>query len=139
MPFLTKEELEAIFATDPLTNGGPFWSRVADNVEWTVMGSSPGCGHYTNLKDLRANTIEKLMKFLQGPPQIKMVNVFFGGEHYEWTTMELEARGVLKSGEEYHNHYALVIKWNEEGKVIQVRDYLDTALIERIWSSQGET
>jgi ketosteroid isomerase-like protein len=25
------------------------------------------------------------------------------------------------------------MKWNDEGKVISVRDYLDTALIEEVW------
>jgi ketosteroid isomerase-like protein len=31
-----------------------------------------------------------------------------------------------------------VIKWNEEGKVIAVRDYLDTALIEEVWKEAEE-
>lgn len=99
MPYLTKEELEAIFANQPLANGGPFWTRVAEDVDWTIMGSGPGTGHFTNLTELRANTIEKLMKALQDPLELKIVHVFFGGENYEWTTMELEARGIRKSGE----------------------------------------
>lgn len=99
MPYLTKEELEAIFANQPLANGGPFWTRVAEDVNWTIMGSGPSTGCYTNLVELRANTIEKLIKALQGPPELKIVHVFFGGENYEWTTMELEARGIRKSGE----------------------------------------
>lgn len=101
MPYLTKEELEAIFANQPLANGGPFWTRVAEDVNWTIMGSGPSTGCYTNLVELRANTIEKLIKALQGPPELKIVHVFFGGENYEWTTMELEARGIRKSGETF--------------------------------------
>ncbi|KAI5458187.1 hypothetical protein BGZ63DRAFT_407483 [Mariannaea sp. PMI_226] len=138
MPYLTKAELEAIFADHPLTNGGAFWSRVAEDVDWTIMGSGPGTGRYRNLTDLRDNTIGKLVKVLAGPPEIKMVNVVFGGENYEWTTLELEARGMRKSGKEYFNRYALVIKWNEDGKVAMVRDYLDTAIIEEIWREAGE-
>ncbi|PNP47735.1 hypothetical protein THARTR1_10496 [Trichoderma harzianum] len=137
MPYLAKEELEAIFSNQPLANGGPFWTRVAEDVNWTIMGSGPGTGHYTNLAELRANTIEKLMKALRGPLELKIVHVFFGGENYAWTTMELEARGIRKSGKEYMNRY-LVIQWNDEGKVIAVRDYLDTALIEEVWKEAGE-
>ncbi|KAH6989731.1 hypothetical protein BKA56DRAFT_629474 [Ilyonectria sp. MPI-CAGE-AT-0026] len=138
MPYLTKEELESIFADQPLANGGPFWSRVAEDVEWTIMGSGPGTGRYTSLTELWGNTIGKLIKALQDPPQLNMVHVFFGGENYEWTSMELEARGTRKSGKEYYNRYALVIKWNEDGKVIMVRDYLDTALIEEVWREAEE-
>ncbi|KAL6689760.1 hypothetical protein J3F84DRAFT_398894 [Trichoderma pleuroticola] len=128
MPYLTKEELEAIFSNQPLANGGPFWTRVAEDVNWTIMGSGPGTGHYTNLAELRANTIEKLMKALRGPLELKIVHVFFGGENYAWTTMELEARGIRKS----------VIQWNDEGRVIAVRNYLDTAVIEEVWKEAGE-
>ncbi|KAL6400113.1 ketosteroid isomerase [Ilyonectria robusta] len=98
MPYLTKEELESIFADQPLANGGPFWSRVSEDVEWTIMGSGPGTGRYTSLTELWGNTIGKLIKALRDPPQLNMVHVFFGGENYEWTSMELEARGTRKSG-----------------------------------------
>lgn len=30
------------------------------------------------------------------------------------------------------------MKWNEEGKVIEVRDYLDTALITEVWKEAEE-
>lgn len=36
------------------------------------------------------------------------------------------------------NRYALVIKWNDEGKVIAVRDYLETALIAEVWKEAEE-
>lgn len=83
MPYLTKEELEGIFAAQPLANGGPFWSRVAEDVEWTIMGSGPGTGRYLSPTELRVNTIGKLIKTLRDPPQLNMVHVFFGGENYE--------------------------------------------------------
>lgn len=111
MPYLTKEELESIFADQPVANGGPFWSRVAEDVEWTIMGSGPGTGRYTSLTELWGNTIGKLIKALRDPPQLDMVNVFFGGENYEWTTMELEARGTRKSGEIFASSASFSDTW----------------------------
>ncbi|KAM5383583.1 hypothetical protein ACJZ2D_002032 [Fusarium nematophilum] len=138
MPYLTKEELEAIFADPLAVSGGAFWSRVSEDVDWTIMGSGPGSGRYTNLADLRANTIDKLAGVLEGPPEIKLVNVFFGGENYEWTSLEMEARATRKSGKPYYNRYCLVVRWNDEGKVVQVRDYLDMTVIAEVWKEAEE-
>ena len=97
MPYLTKPELQHILENAAVVGGGPFWPRVAEDVDWTVLGSGPGTGRWHNLKDLREATLLRLVKYLEGPPNLKVVNVIVG-DNPEWTTMELEATGVLKNG-----------------------------------------
>lgn len=155
MPYLTKEEILTIFDGFAATNGGPFWSRVSPNVEWTIMGQGPGTGRYTDLVELRKNTLDRLQRCLAEPPQLKFVNALVSGDNSEWTTVELEAHGVCKNGMnslqsfrwvllvltrtlikgmKYHNRYCLIVKWDENGQVVQVRDYLDTATVQKVFA-----
>lgn len=97
MPRLTKAELHSILHQAAVPNGGPLWTRVSPDVDWLVIGSGPGCGHYHGLKELRANTLERLIKHIDGDLNLKVVNVIVGDDA-EWTTLELEARGKLKNG-----------------------------------------
>lgn len=98
MPYLTKDEILAIFDGFAATNGGPFWTRVSPNVEWTIMGQGPGTGRYTDLVELRKNTLDRLQRCLAEPPQLRFVNALVSGDNSEWTTVELEAHGICKNG-----------------------------------------
>lgn len=97
MPYLTKDELLDIFS-ETTHRGGKFWERVADDVDWTVMGSGPGSGRWHNLKELRAETVERLVSCLDKPLDLKMTNLIIAGDNNEWTIMEMEARSVCKNG-----------------------------------------
>ncbi len=81
MPYLTKDEILAIFEAEATANGGAFWSRVLPSVDWTVMGRGPGTGRYTDLATLRAETVERLEACMQGGLQLKFVNVIVGGDN----------------------------------------------------------
>lgn len=98
MTRLTKSELQSILEQADVPNGGPLWPRVSPDVDWQVMGSGPGTGQYHDLKELRAKTLERLLKHVDGELSLKVVNVIVG-DNPEWTTLELEAKGTLKKGE----------------------------------------
>ena len=101
MPYLTKAEIHAIFESEATAHGGAFWSRVLPDVDWTVMGRGPATGRYIDLATLRAATVERLLACMQGGLQLKFTNWIIGGDNFEWTTVELEARGVTKKGNNY--------------------------------------
>ncbi|KAH8819707.1 hypothetical protein F5884DRAFT_849015 [Xylogone sp. PMI_703] len=135
--YLTKAELEAIVRTLEQGDGSHFWGRVSPNVEWTIMGNAPGAGTYHSLEDLSANTVGKLYQVLEGPLKFKVRSLIVGGDNGEWTTLELQAQGRTKNGKDFNHEYALVMQWNEEGKIVYVRDYLDSALLNRIFEENG--
>ncbi|KAK3067419.1 hypothetical protein LTS18_001130, partial [Coniosporium uncinatum] len=63
------------------------------------------------------------------PMRIKILNVIGGGPDDEWATVELRNEGKTKNGMEYNQTYCWCTRWNQEGKIVQVRAYLDTALV----------
>ncbi|RFU29086.1 hypothetical protein B7463_g7217, partial [Scytalidium lignicola] len=136
--YLTKSEVEAIVRTLEHGDGTHFWSRVSPDVNWTIMGNSPAAGTYNSLAELSANTLQKLSKVLDGQPlKFKVRSLIIGGENGEWSTLEIQAHGRTKNGKEFDHEYVLVMKWSEEGKVVLVRDYLDSALLNRIFEENG--
>lgn len=63
------------------------------------------------------------------PVHPKVQNIVGGGPDEEWAFVEMTNESKTKIGIEYNNTFAWATKWNSEGKIIQVRAYLDTALV----------
>jgi ketosteroid isomerase-like protein len=55
-----------IFAGLEHGDGAAFFAHVADDVDWTVMGTHPLAGQYTSKADFIAATFAKLGKVLPG-------------------------------------------------------------------------
>ena len=51
-------------------DGAGFFAHVADDVDWTVMGTHPLAGHYTSKADFIAGTFAKLGKVLPNGAQL---------------------------------------------------------------------
>ncbi|KAH8806120.1 hypothetical protein F5884DRAFT_860703 [Xylogone sp. PMI_703] len=130
MPYPTKDYIRSLLDSVEHGDGSAFWSQVAPDVDWTVMGASPPAGRYLSLDECMQATYHKLQKFIDGQLKLSIRHLLVDGL---WSTLELEARGVCKNGRQYVNAYALIMRWSEEGKVVEVRDYLDTALIKEVW------
>jgi uncharacterized protein len=45
-------------------DGAAFFERVADDVDWTVMGTHPLAGHYLSKKAFRESTFTRLGRVL---------------------------------------------------------------------------
>lgn len=62
----------------------------------------------------------------------KVQNIVGGGPNEEWAVVEMTNQSMTKTGLEYNNTFAWATRWNTEGKIVQVRAYLDTALVRDI-------
>jgi hypothetical protein len=58
------EYVRKIFAGLEHGEGTAFFDHVAEDVDWTVMGTHPLAGHYTSKADFVAGTFAKLAKVL---------------------------------------------------------------------------
>lgn len=58
---------------------------------------------------------------------MKVHNVIGGGEG--WATAELRADCECINGRDYNMSYAWCVRFDEGGKIVQVRAYLDTKLL----------
>jgi ketosteroid isomerase-like protein len=54
-----------------------------------------------------------------------------GGDPQDWATVELEADALQKNGNPYNQRYAWVMRFDDKGMIVQVRAYLDSALVQQ--------
>jgi hypothetical protein len=94
MPYPTKAYIRSLLDSVENGDGVAFWSQVSPDVDWIVMGTHPAAGHYHSLDELLENTFHRLQSYMR---ELKL-NVRSLMVDEDWSTLELEARGVCKNG-----------------------------------------
>lgn len=69
------------------------------------------------------------------PLRLHVVNIIGGGSE-EWAVVELKNVGKTNKGMDYNQTYCWCTRWkplseDDQGKIVQVRAYLDTGLVDR--------
>jgi ketosteroid isomerase-like protein len=82
-----------IFAGLEHGDGAAFFEHVADDVDWTVMGTHPLAGHYKSRAEFTAATFAKLGKVLPGGAQLNVNDVFIAGDV---AIVELHSKATAK-------------------------------------------
>jgi hypothetical protein len=67
---ITSDSVREIFKGLENGDGTAFFERVADDVDWIVMGTHPLAGHYRSKKAFREGTFAKLGQVLQNGAQL---------------------------------------------------------------------
>ena len=119
-----------IFAGLEHGDGAAFFSHVADDVDWTVMGTHPLAGHYKSKTDFTAATFAKLGKVLPGGAQLHVDDLFIAGDV---AIVELHSKATAKTGLRFDNHYCWVCYFRDD-KITCVRAYLDSAMVARLFA-----
>lgn len=126
---VTSEQVREIFKGLEMGNGAVFFAHVADNVDWTVMGTHPLAGHYKNKSAFIAGTFAKLIRVLPKGAQLRIDNVMVKDNQ---AVVELRSMAIAKNGMRFDNHYCWIVYF--EGETIsRVRAYLDSALVTRLF------
>ncbi|KAK4894062.1 hypothetical protein LTR17_024863 [Elasticomyces elasticus] len=126
----SRSEIEKLASHLATSDPSPFFERVSPDVVWDVMGTHPAAGHFTSLESWKKGALGVINERLKEPLKLKVVNVLGGGDQ-DWATVELEANSVCKNGMEYPQRYAWVMRFDENGTIVQVRAYLDSALVQK--------
>ena len=111
-------------------DGAAFFAHVADDVDWTVMGTHPLAGHYKSKAEFTAATFAKLGKVLPGGAQLHVNEVFIAGDV---AIVELHSKATAKNGLRFDNRYCWVCYFGND-KIIRVRAYLDSAMVARLFA-----
>ncbi|KAK3629147.1 hypothetical protein LTR56_016151 [Elasticomyces elasticus] len=114
----SRSEIEKLASHLATSDPSPFFERVSPDVVWDVMES------------WKKGALGVINERLKEPLKLKVVNVLGGGDQ-DWATVELEANSVCKNGMEYPQRYAWVMRFDENGTIVQVRAYLDSALVQK--------
>ena len=103
----------------------PFFALVADDVRWTVIGSTPISGTYTSKATFLDGAVGPLTERLDGPIRASVTSVLADGDH---VVLQWEGTAASRTGRPYHQTYCWVLRFGE-GKIREVTAYLDTELI----------
>jgi len=125
---ITLEYVREIFKGLEKGDGASFFKHVAEDVDWTVMGTHPLAGHYRSKSDFVAGTFARLGKML---PQGAQPDV----EHIQVTenqaVVELRSFATAKNGRRFDNRYCWVCMF--KNRIIrEVRAYLDSVMVARL-------
>ncbi|KAI6821765.1 hypothetical protein KC340_g4639 [Hortaea werneckii] len=121
----TKTECETLCSHLSTSDPSPFFDRVSPDVVWDVMEA------------WKQGALGTINRILREPLALKVVNVVGGGTDQDWAVVELEANAVCKNGMPYPQRYAWVMRFDESGSIVQVRAYLDSALVQKAVDSNS--
>lgn len=124
-----KKLVQDAFAHWARGDGAAFLSLLADDVHWTVIGSTPVSRTYTSKRAFIEGAVQPLGTKLAGAIQPTVRDILADGEK---VALQWEGRATAKNGTIYHQTYCWVMRF-ENGKVREGTAYLDTELITQIW------
>jgi uncharacterized protein len=129
--FPSQAQITDIFTA--LTNGsfGIFFSHVIDDVSWRVMGTHPLAGHYTSKASFYNSTSLRLSKIEAPGGSMSLIRVV-GGCDEEWSVQEMLGNATMLNGMPFVNQYSWSTRWNEDTEIVEVRAYVDSALVARV-------
>jgi ketosteroid isomerase-like protein len=105
-----------------------FFEKVADNVNWTVMGTHPLAGVYKNKQEFVYKTFIRLNKLLKGEIILKVNNIIVQGDN---AVVEMISLSTALNGMPFNNTYCWIVKFEKE-IIVEVRAYVDSALVQKI-------
>ena len=126
---VTAERVREIFKGLERGNGAVFFEHVADDVDWTVMGTHPLAGHYRSKKSFIAGTFAKLGQVLLRGAQLEVEHLLVKDDE---AVVELHSLATAKNGMRFDNRYCWVVYF-EDGIIVRVRAYLDSAMVARLF------
>ena len=120
--------VRSLFAN--LENGrtDAFFDHVAEDVNWTVMGTHPLGGTYRTKDDFLAHTFARMNKLLKEGVVLRVTNLLVDGDT---AAVELQSLSTALNGKPFNNRYCWIARFSN-GTIVEVRAYLDSALVQQL-------
>ena len=109
--------------------GSAFFEHVADDVDWSVMGTHPLAGNYRSKKAFLEGTFAKLGRVLPDGTQLHVEHLIVTDDQ---AVVELRSLATARNGMRFDNRYCWVLSFRH-GLIVRVRAYLDSALVARLF------
>jgi ketosteroid isomerase-like protein len=123
-----KKLMQDIFSKLAVGDGSLFAAHLADNVVMRVTGQNSWSRTYYGKESLLRDHYGYFRSRTQEPR--KTIPVRFIADD-DYVAVEAHGNMMSKSGARYDNEYCMVFKL-ENGKIVEMREYLDSALCERV-------
>jgi ketosteroid isomerase-like protein len=105
-----------------------FFAQVSDHVEWRVMGTHPLAGSYHGKADFQTRTFKRLDKVLREGVVLKVNGIIVSEDT---AVVEMESLSTAMNGRPFNNTYCWICRF-ENNVIVEVRAYLDSALVQRL-------
>jgi uncharacterized protein len=109
-------------------DSGPFFDLVADDVRWTVIGSTPVSGVYESKQALISGAFGPLLERLDGRLVTRLIDISADGDK---VFLQHESSGVTTDGIPYEQVYCFAMKMRDL-RIVEIVAYLDTELLARV-------
>jgi ketosteroid isomerase-like protein len=123
-----KKLVQQIYADSASRSGTTFADSLADDASWIVTGQYSWSHEFRGRDAIQNGLMGHFRSFFAERPRSVAFNFIAEGDH-----MVVESKGdnVTKAGLRYDNQYCMV--WRiEDGKIKQIKEYCDSALVERV-------
>ncbi len=127
-PEENKSVLAAVFAETAKGNGRPFIDALADDVQWTIIGTTPWSRTYVGKASVINDLLRPLGQQLGGASIITASKFIAEGD---LVVVQATGNNVTVRGQRYENTYCWIIRMYE-GKMRELTEYADTQLIESV-------
>lgn len=127
---ISAERVRQIFEGLETGDGAAFFQHVAEDVDWTVMGTHPLAGHYSSKKAFIEGTFDKLGRVLPQGAQLHVEHLLVKDDE---AVVELHSLATAKNGMRFDNYYCWVVYFKDE-VIVKVRAYLDSAMVARLFA-----
>jgi uncharacterized protein len=123
-----KQRLEYIFAETSRGNGQPFLDALADDAEWTVIGSTGWSRTYCGKQSILRELIAPLRRVLAPPRKSHALHMIAEGN---MVAVQGQGENFTRDGRKYANTYCWVFAFRD-GSVKSVTEYADTELMRSV-------
>ena len=112
-------------------DSGPFFDLVAEDISWTVIGTTTVSGCFKTRDVFFSEAFSRLMERLDGGIRLKRVqNILADGDH---VVVQFESASRSRNGMPYEQSYCWVLQL-ADGEIIEATAYLDTELVAALLS-----
>jgi ketosteroid isomerase-like protein len=108
----------------------PFFDLIAEDVRWTMIGSTPVSGAYESKQALVEAAFGALLERLDGALCTRFVDLAAEGDK---VFLRFESSGVTRTGLRYEQVYCFAMVMREQ-RIVEIVAYLDTELLAKVFS-----
>ena len=123
-----KALMAAIYDELARGNGQPFVDALAEDVTWSIIGTTEWSGTWHGKVAVRTRLLDPLFDQFATRYRNRAIRLIAEGDR-----VVIESRGdvITKSGNPYRNTYCNVFRL-KEGKVVEITEYCDTELLTKV-------
>ena len=121
-----KQLLQDIYAQISKGNLQPLLDSMADDIQWTIIGSTALSGTSRGKQEVIDKLLRPIRARLADGPIVFQPDRFIA--EGEYVVMQARGRATALSGKPYNNTYCIVCRI-VDGKLKEMIDYVDTELI----------